>query len=82
MRIIAWAERQTPGRMAEALDAHSVPYRLDQGHDGWMFSVLPRDWIFVRTIAAEAGFGIEPFECEAEADHFSGAAVAGFRAAR
>ena len=70
MRIIAWAEYDTPGPMAEALTAHNVPYRLDQGHDGWMFSVLPRDWILVWSIAADAGFEIEGFECEVDNGHF------------
>ncbi len=81
MKIIAWAEHDTPGPMADALDAHSVPYRLDQGQDGWKFSVLPRDWIFVRSIAADAGFEIDAFECEADADHFAKSALAGFRVA-
>ena len=81
MKIIAWAEHDTPGPMAEALAAHHVPYRLDQGHDGWMFSVLPRDWIFVRSIAADAGFEIDASQFEADADYFGGAALAGFRAA-
>lgn len=70
MKIITWNERDTPGPMAEALAEHNVPHRLDQGHDGWMFSVLPRDWIFVKSIAAEADFHIEGVECEAESDHF------------
>lgn len=81
MKIIAWAERDTPGPMAEALAAHHVPHRLDQGHDGWIFSVQPRDWIFVRSIAADAGFEIDACECEVDADHFGGAALAGFKAA-
>ena len=75
MKIIAWAERDTPGPMAEALAAHHVPHRLDQGHDGWIFSVQPRDWIFVRSIAADAGFEIDACECEVDADHFGGAAL-------
>jgi hypothetical protein len=56
--------------MAEALAAHDVPYRLDQGHEGWMFSVRLPDWIFVKSIASDRDFEIDPIECEAEADHF------------
>jgi hypothetical protein len=81
MKIVAWAEQGTPGPMAEALAAHNVPYRLDQGHDGWMFSVRLRDWIFVRSIAADAGFEIDASECEADADHFAGEFSTSFRAA-
>ncbi len=53
MKIIAWPEHDSPGPMASALDAQNVPYRLDQGHEGWVFSVRLRDWIFAKSIAAE-----------------------------
>lgn len=72
IKIVAWAEHATPGPMAEALGAQNVPYRLDQGHDGWMFSVRLRDWIFAKSIASEIGSDINGWECEAEADHFVG----------
>lgn len=81
MKIIAWAEHDTPGPMAEALAAHNVPYRLDQGHEGWMFSVRLRDLIFVRTMAADAGFAIEASECEVDVDHFAGELATSFRTA-
>lgn len=71
MKIISWLEDDTPGPMAKALDVHHVPYRLDQGHDGWMFSVLPRDWIFVKSLAAEAGFSVSGIESDAESGHFA-----------
>lgn len=70
MKIIAWAEYDAPGPMAEALTVQNVPYRIDQGLEGWMFSVLPRDWDFVKSIADDADFQIDGFECETEADHF------------
>lgn len=70
MKIITWVEHDTPSPMAEALAAHNVPYRLDQGHEGWMFSVRLQDWIFVKSIAADADFEIYGFECEADANHF------------
>ena len=70
MKIITWDECDTPGPMAEALAEQNVPHRLDQGHEGWVFSVLPRDWIFVKAIAAEADFRIEGVECEVEPEHF------------
>lgn len=70
MKIVAWAEHDTPGPMAEALTAHNVPYRLDQGHEGWMFSVRLQDWIFVKSIATDANFDVDGFECEADANHF------------
>lgn len=70
IKIVAWAEHETPGPMAEALGAQNVPYRLDQGHDGWMFSVRLRDWIFVKSIASDIDCQIDGFECDADIDHF------------
>jgi len=70
MKIVAWTEHETPGPMAEALGAQNVPYRLDQGHDGWMFSVRLRDWIFAKSIASEIGALIEGRECDADPHHF------------
>lgn len=72
MKIVVWDEHETPGPMAEALGARNITYRLDQGHNGWMFGVRLRDWIFAKSVACEIGISIEGREDDADPHHFDG----------